>query len=125
MVARWLRAGRRRVDGENGTRRRKKSGVDFPNFKSTILQQLGKVVIPRMWGLFKAIECLIELVHMIGEIGILEPRGLFAIHQLINGTIKKSTFRIHLLQLEIMMRSISNQQTNRFKARATEAKVSP
>ena len=31
-------------------------------------------------------------------------------------TIKKSTLHVHLLQLEIMMRSISNQQTNRFKA---------
>src|SRR6266496_4272810 len=53
---------------------------------------------------------------MIGEIGILKPRGLFYIHQLINRPIKKSTLHIHLLQLEIMMRSISNQQTNRFKA---------
>ena len=53
---------------------------------------------------------------MIGEIGILEPGGLFDIHQLINRTIKKSTLHIHLLQLEIMMRSISNQQMNRFKA---------
>src|SRR6266496_320558 len=53
---------------------------------------------------------------MIGEIGILKPRGLFDIHQLINRTIKKSTLHIHLLQLEVMMRSISNQQTNGFKA---------
>ena len=74
------------------------------------------MLIPRTWGLFKAIECLVELVHMIGEIRILEPQRLFDIHQLINGTIKKSTLHIHLLQLEVMMRSISNQQTNRFKA---------
>src|SRR5215216_4149659 len=53
---------------------------------------------------------------MIGELGVLKPWGLFDIHQLINRTIKKSTLHIHLLQLEIMMRSISNQQTNRFKA---------
>src|SRR5215216_621114 len=81
-----------------------------------VLQQLGKGLIPRTWGLFKAIECLIELVHMIGELGILKPRGLFYIHQLINRTIKKSTLHIHLLQFEVMMRSIRNQQTNRFKA---------
>src|SRR3954463_6568126 len=61
--------------------------VGSPNFKPTILQQLGKVVIPCTWGLFKAIECLIELVHMIGELGILKPRGLFDIHHLINRTI--------------------------------------
>ena len=75
----------------------KKSGIHFPNFKPTILQQLGKVVIPRTWGLFKAIECLIELIHVIRKVGILEPGGLFDIHQLINGTIKKSTLHIHLL----------------------------
>ena len=53
---------------------------------------------------------------MIGEVGILEPGGLLDIHQLINRTIKKSTLHIHLLQLEVMMRSVRNQQTNRFKA---------
>ena len=43
-------------------------------------------------------------------------RGLFVIHQLINRTYNKSTLHIHLLQFKVMMRSISNQQMNGFKA---------
>ena len=73
------------------------------------------MVIPRTWGLFKAIECLIELIHMIEKVGILEPGGLLDVNQLINGTIKKSTFHIHFLQLKVVMGSICNQQTNGFK----------
>src|SRR3954464_3707337 len=53
---------------------------------------------------------------MIGKVGILEPGGLFNVNQLINETIKKSTLHIHLLQLKVVMRSISNQQMNGFKA---------
>src|SRR3954464_13837244 len=52
---------------------------------------------------------------MIRELGILEPGGLLDIYQLINRTIKKSTLHIHLLQLKVMMRSISNQHANGFK----------
>ena len=74
------------------------------------------MLIPRTWGLFKAIECLIELVHMVRKVGVLETRGLLNINQLMQKTIKKCTFHIHLLQHEVMMRSISKQQTNRFKA---------
>ena len=44
------------------------------------------------------------------------PQSKQAIYQLIKGTIKKSTFHIHLLQLKIMMCSIGKQDTNRFKA---------
>src|ERR1041384_8645300 len=53
---------------------------------------------------------------MIREIGVLEPGGLLDIYQLINGTIKKSTLHIHLVELEVMMRSISKSYTNGLKA---------
>ena len=80
-----------------------------------VLQQLGKVLIPRTWGLFKAIERLFEFVCMSGELGILESQRLFDIHQLIQSTIKDCTYHIHLLQFKVMMRCLCRQHANRFK----------
>src|ERR1044072_5126813 len=53
---------------------------------------------------------------MIRELGVFEPGGLLDIYQLINRTIKKITLHIHLVKLEIMMRSISKSYTNGLKA---------
>ncbi len=53
----------------------KEGGVNNTNLESTVYKKLSKVLIPRTWGLFKAIECLIELIDMVGELEILEPGG--------------------------------------------------
>src|SRR4051812_9610196 len=84
-----------------------KSGIDFPNVKPTIKQQLSKVHIPRVWVLFEPIEHFIKFVDMVWEVGILKSQGLIYIYQLIQWTIKECTFYIHLLQLKVMMCCIS------------------
>ena len=52
------------------------SGIDLPNLESTVYQQLSKVLIPRTWGLFEAIERLVEAIDMIRKVGILKPGRL-------------------------------------------------
>src|SRR3954468_11079295 len=94
----------------------KKSGIDFPNLKPTVKQQLSKVLIPCVWGLFEPIERLIKFVDMVWEVGVLKSRGLLYIHQLIQWNIKKGTFYIHLLQLKVMMCRISKKDMDGLKA---------
>src|SRR3954465_15559031 len=53
---------------------------------------------------------------MVWEFGILKSRGLLSIYQLIQWTIKKCTFYIHLLQLKVMMCRISKKDTDGLKA---------
>ena len=77
---------------------------------------LSKVLIPRTWCLLKSIERLIKLVDMVREVGVLEPRGLLNEHQLFEGTIKKVTFNIHLLQSKVIMGCISKKDTDGLKA---------
>jgi hypothetical protein len=58
----------------------KKSGINLPNFKPTVYQQLSKVSIPCRCSFFKSIERLIEFVYMVRKVGILESSGLLNIH---------------------------------------------
>jgi hypothetical protein len=58
----------------------KKSGINETCLKPTVYKKLSKVLIPRTWGLFKAIECLIELVDMVRKVRILKAQGLLNIH---------------------------------------------
>src|SRR3954470_4064026 len=52
---------------------------------------------------------------MVGIACVFETRGLSYICNLFQGTIKKCTFHIHLIKLEVMERCISKQETNSFK----------
>ena len=92
------------------------SRVDLPNLESTVYQQLSKVLIPRTWGLFKAIERLVEAIDMVRKVRVLKPGRLSHIHQLTKRAIQESTLDIHLLQLEIMVVGIGQKDTDGLKS---------
>jgi hypothetical protein len=58
----------------------KKSGINEAYLKPTIYKKLSKMLIPRTWGLFKAIECLIELVDIVRKVRVLKAQGLLYIY---------------------------------------------
>jgi len=53
--------------------------------------------------MFEPIECLVELVDMVGMMWILKTRWLIHIHGFKEGAIEECTFHINLKQLEIMV----------------------
>ena len=57
-------------------------------------------------GLIKSIERFRELVHMVGVPIILEVRGLFHVHLLLDWPIKESALYVHLKQPEGMVSGI-------------------
>jgi hypothetical protein len=58
----------------------KKSGINEAYLKPTIYKKLSKMLISRTWGLFKAIECLIELVDIVRKVRVLKAQGLLYIY---------------------------------------------
>ena len=88
------------------------SRIDLPNLEPTVYQQLPKVLIPRMWGLFEAIECLVEAIDMVRKVGVLKPGRLSHIHQLTKRAVQEGTLNIHLLQLEIIVVGIGQEDTD-------------
>jgi hypothetical protein len=53
----------------------KKSRINFPDLESIGNKKISKAFIPCSWSLLKPIECLIELINMVGIPFILEARG--------------------------------------------------
>jgi hypothetical protein len=58
----------------------KKSGINEAYLKPTVYKKLSKMLIPRTWGLFKAIDCLIDLVDMVRKVRVLKAWGLLYIY---------------------------------------------
>jgi hypothetical protein len=70
----------------------KKSGINEAYLKPMVYKKLSKMLIPRTWGFFKAIECLIELVDMVRKVRILKTRGCFTYTNSCKGPFKKALF---------------------------------
>jgi hypothetical protein len=47
-----------------------------------VYKKLSKMLISRTWGLFKAIECRIELIDMVRKVRLIKARGLLYIYYL-------------------------------------------
>jgi hypothetical protein len=56
--------------------------------------------------LFKSIECLRELTHVVGVPFILKVRGLLYVHLLLDWPVEESALYIHLEQPERMVSGI-------------------
>jgi hypothetical protein len=84
----------------------KESRISFPNLESIRNKKISKAFIPCSWGLLKSIERLRELVDMIGILVILEAKGLFHIHFLLDWSIKEGALHVHLEQLKRMVSSV-------------------
>jgi hypothetical protein len=84
----------------------KESRISFPNLESIRNKEISKAFIPCSWGLLKSIECLRELVDVVGIPVILKARGLFHIHFLLDWSIQEGALYVHLKQLKRVVSSI-------------------
>jgi hypothetical protein len=69
-----------------------KSGIGFPNLESIRNKEISKASIPCSWGLLKSIECLRELIHMVGIPVILKARGYSTYTSSLIGPLRKALF---------------------------------
>ena len=81
----------------------KKSRISFPDLESIRNEKISKAFVPRSWSLLKPIECLRELIDMVGLPVILEARGLFHVYLLLDWSIKEDALHVHLEQLKGMV----------------------
>jgi hypothetical protein len=84
----------------------KESRISFPNLESVRNKGITKAFILCTWGLLKSIERLREPVDVVRIPVILEARGLFHIHFLLDWSIKEVALHVHLKQLKKMVSSI-------------------
>jgi hypothetical protein len=80
--------------------------ISFPDLKSIRNKEISKAFILCSWGFLRSIERLREHVHMVGVPIILEARGLFHIHLLLDWPIEESALHIHLKELKGMVSNI-------------------
>ena len=74
-----------------------KGRIGFAYFKALFKQEFLKAFIPCSWCLLKTIECLLEFVDMVGELGIFKARWLLNIDKFLNRAVEECTLHIHLI----------------------------
>jgi hypothetical protein len=82
------------------------SRIGFAYLKAVIEKKILKAFIACSRSLLEPIKRLMELVHMVGEVWIFKAWWLINIHLFLERSIRECTLDIHLMKLEIMMRSI-------------------
>jgi hypothetical protein len=70
----------------------KKSRIRFPNLESIGNEKVSKAFIPCSWSLLKPIECLRELINMVGILVILEAGGCSTYTSSLIGPLRKTLF---------------------------------
>jgi hypothetical protein len=83
-----------------------KSGISFPILESIRNKEISKAFIPCSRGLFKSIERLKELVHMVEIPMILKAWGLFHVYLLLDCLVEENALHVHLEQPKRVVSSI-------------------
>jgi malate/lactate dehydrogenase len=78
----------------------------FLSLESIRSEKISKAFIPCSWSLLKSIERHRELVNMVGIPVILEAKGLFYIHLLLDWSVEEGALKVHLKQLKRVVTSI-------------------
>jgi hypothetical protein len=81
-------------------------GPAFPTLKALAIIKSLRHSYHALGGLLKSIECLRELVDVVGIPVVLKAMGLFHVYLLLDWSIEESTLHVHLEQLKIMVGSI-------------------
>jgi hypothetical protein len=84
----------------------KKNRICFPDLESIRNEKISKAFIPCSWSLLKSIERLRELGNMVGIPVILEARGLFHVHLLLDWSVEEGALHVHLKQLKRVVSGI-------------------
>ena len=77
--------------------------VDCPPFVVVCKEVLRETIIPCSWCLLQPIECLVQEIHVLRVLWVLEAWGLLHVHFFIEDTIEEGRLHIHLKKLEALV----------------------